>query len=410
MRLIFKYCTCLLIFIVGFKGVPFAGEKKTNKIPKYSFRGYIKDLRTVAFTDVKEDWVFDNLFHNRLQLKWYPCDVFTFDVELRNRIFYGETVETYNDFIGMLPGLAEQYPTYGTFIDQDVGLVDIAHPWVDQPSIVAHTAIDRLWVELIKGKFQLRFGRQRINWGVNYAWNPHDLFNNYSIIDFDYEERPGTDALRLQIYPGALSQFELAVSPNKDSLEQSVAAVLYKFNKWKYDFQFIAGSFREKLVLGAGWAGSIKDVGFRAEFSYFHPFNDFQKQQGKLVAGLSGDYALKNSLNFVVEVLFNSNYEPQPASLLDLSLTSSGPDELFPAEWAIFGMSGYNLTPLLRGDLSAAWSPSEEFYFLSPSLTLSIKDNLDLALLAQIFKGDFEANPFLHEHLLFVRLKYSFAR
>ena len=80
------------------------------------------------------------------------------------------------------------------------------------------------------------------------------------------------------------------------------------------------------------------------------------------------------------------------------------------SEWAIFGRMGYNITPLLRGDVSAAWSPDEDFYFISPVLSISMKENLDLILMAQIFKGDFEANPFLFEHQLFARLKYSFAR
>ena len=59
----------------------------------------------------------------------------------------------------------------------------------------------------------LRIGRQRINWGVNLAWNPNDLFNAYSLIDFDYQERPGSDAIRFQYYMGDLSVLNLQYNP-----------------------------------------------------------------------------------------------------------------------------------------------------------------------------------------------------
>ena len=37
---------------------------------------------------------------------------------------------------------------------------------------------------------------------MNLVWNPNDLFNAFSFVDFDYEERPGSDALRIQKYTG----------------------------------------------------------------------------------------------------------------------------------------------------------------------------------------------------------------
>ena len=64
-------------------------------------------------------------------------------------------------------------------------------------------------------KWELTLGRQRINWGVNLAFNPNDLFNAYSLIDFDYQERPGSDAIRFQYFTNELSSFETAVQFGK---------------------------------------------------------------------------------------------------------------------------------------------------------------------------------------------------
>ena len=106
-------------------------------------------------------------------------------------------------------------------------------------------------------KNELTLGRQRINWGVNLAFNPNDLFNAYSLVDFDYQERPGADAVRFQYYTNELSSFETAIQFGK-SLDSSVIAGLWKINKWEYDFQFLIANFYSDFVLGTAWAGNLK--------------------------------------------------------------------------------------------------------------------------------------------------------
>ena len=97
--------------------------------------------------------------------------------------------------------------------------------------------------------WELTIGRQRINWGVNLAFNPNDLFNAYSLIDFDYQERPGVDAVRFQYYGDDMSSFEGAVQIG-NSLDSSLIAGLWKFNKWKYDFQFLAANYFKDIAVG----------------------------------------------------------------------------------------------------------------------------------------------------------------
>ena len=72
----------------------------------------------------------------------------------------------------------------------------------------------------------MRIGRQRINWGVNLAWNPNDLFNAYSLIDFDYQERSGVDAIRFQYYTGEMSSIEFAIQPG-ENIDKSIIAALF---------------------------------------------------------------------------------------------------------------------------------------------------------------------------------------
>ena len=81
----------------------------------------------------------------------------------------------------------------------------------DFDQMVFHIMIDRLYLQWNDDSWQFKVGRQRINWGVNLAWNPNDIFNAYSLYDFDYEERPGTDALRFQKFIGYAGGYEIAI-------------------------------------------------------------------------------------------------------------------------------------------------------------------------------------------------------
>ena len=67
------------------------------------------------------------------------------------------------------------------------------------------------------GNFRQGSDRQRINWGQTLVWNPNDIFNAYSYFDFDYIERPGSDAIRLQYYPDYSSAIEMAVKADYEN-------------------------------------------------------------------------------------------------------------------------------------------------------------------------------------------------
>ncbi len=98
------------------------------------------------------------------------------------------------------------------------GWIDMSWNIVDENSFFLNTTIDRLWLDLNFNKFQARIGRQRINWGQTFVWNPNDIFNAYSFFDFDYTERPGSDAIRLQYYPSFSSAIELAAKIDSEKM------------------------------------------------------------------------------------------------------------------------------------------------------------------------------------------------
>ena len=206
-----------------------------------SLNGYVTDMPSFMFQKLNGDWTIDNLIHNHLNFKWRnAANSFNVALELRNRIITGESVK--------------DNPDYANMIDVDNGYFNLSDNISTGKSYIFNSKIDRAYIDYTADKFQLRIGRQRINWGQCFTWNPNDIFNTYSFFDFDYVEKPGSDAIRLQYYSTNTSDLEFAVKA--DNNHKVTSAVLYHFNKWDYDIQFLGGIMNDQdFVVGTGCSG-----------------------------------------------------------------------------------------------------------------------------------------------------------
>lgn len=380
----------LLVFLVFIATGIFSQEEKQRK---WALNGYLTNMQSVMFEDVEKDWVSDNLVHNRLNFKWYISNSLTSSLEVRTRFIYGESLE--------------YIPDYADLIDVENGWLDLSGKIISRRSFLLHSAVDRLWLDFMKGKWQITAGRQRINWGQTFVWNANDIFNAYSFFDFDYPEKPGSDALRVQYYTGAMSKAEIAVKA--DNNDKLTAAGLYKFNKWNYDIQVIAGMLAESdFIAGLGWAGNLWSAAFRGEAVYFHPEENPGDTSGIFVASAGIDYSFKNGLFVQAEFLYNqqkgdginsfNQYYYMPLTAKNLSFT----------EHNLFVQASYPFNPLLNGTLSVMYFPEMEGFFLGPAASLSLKDNLELSLNIQTFHGKFSGGDAQDFTMSFLRLKGNF--
>ena len=252
--------------------------------PKLTVGGYLKYMQTTTFTDIHEDWITDNLIHNRVDFAYYPKNYLSLNLSVRNRVFYGQQVQMLS-----LPGGNN---LYAEMIDNNTGFFDFTWNYFENNAFFFSTNIDRVYVDFQFADLAITTGRQRINWGQTFVWNPNDLFNAYNYFDFDYEEKPGTDAIRMQYYLNYASRLELAAAVNTDT--SITAAVLYQFNKWQYDIQFISGLYRnDDVVVGTGWSGNLLKGAFRGEVSYFHPLENLSDTIGIALVALGYDYTFK---------------------------------------------------------------------------------------------------------------------
>ena len=217
------------------------------QLSPYEINGYVKYLFSSSKLPNASERYDDHLIHARLNTRWYPTDNLKAVMGMRLRAYYGETVEHTPNYIDQIKGKYD-------FLNLDAVL------W-NKKSTVGYGEIDRLYMDWNYNKLELTLGRQRIAWGTSWTWNPTDIFNPLSVLDFDYEERPAVDALRMQYYTGAVSKVEFAFAPAKNA-KDIIAAGLLSINKWDYDFNFIGGIKKERWLAGMGWSGDIEGAGF----------------------------------------------------------------------------------------------------------------------------------------------------
>src|SRR6187431_667357 len=94
-------CTACMLLSV------FSVSAQTDSIetePRITLKGYIKDMHIFSFGEAISGVNNDNLIHNRLNFRFIPTKKITIGLEVRNRIFTGETVN-------------DTYPLYGELLD-----------------------------------------------------------------------------------------------------------------------------------------------------------------------------------------------------------------------------------------------------------------------------------------------------
>lgn len=375
----------LLIFLLSIS-IHVSGQK-------LKFGGYIKDIQTIDLTNLDTVTV-QNQIHNRLNFNYKITDNFKITLEVRNRLFYGNFKNNPSNFIDEL--------------DQQNDFFQLSKAIISRDNFLLYSILDRANLEWHKNNFEVKFGRQRINWGVNLFWNPNDFFNAYSLYDFDYEERPGSDALLLRYYTGVASNIETAVKI-ADDFEESTFAGMWKINKWDYDFQFIVGKMKQDVVSGIGWAGNIANAGFKGEFSYFYSYEDTLKENA-VAFSIGSDYSFSEKFYFNGEVLFNSSGKNK-INLIDFNryiystLTSKN---LSPTKFSVAFQPVFNFNPKYSASCSIVLYLGEYATYLSPVFTTHIKDNLDLNLIGQIIVSDITGKYKINNSLLSVRFKWCF--
>ncbi|MDD3035024.1 MAG: hypothetical protein PHT25_10570 [Bacteroidales bacterium] len=365
----------LLLILFYFLTIPAFAQK-------VSVTGYLKDMQGVYYLEKaiplpggdSLQWTTYNQLHNRLNIDLELAESFHINVGLRNRILFGK-------MLGSIPQYIDMFEDDNGFLDLSVNILE-GNKWF------FNSSLDRLYIDYTIGKFQLKIGRQRINWGIDLIWNPNDLFNAFSYIDFDYPERSGSDAILLTWYTSENSSLDIACKI--DHNKESTIAARYLFNIEDYDIQFIVGKFMKDIVAGMGWSGNIGPLSFRGEGTVFIPYSDNPDTSGTSAAiTFSFDYTTKSSIYLQAAFLFNSsgtNKQTTGISLLDPNRNLDA-RHLSLGKYEIFGQISYPVNPILTLGVSGIYNPSDNSCYIGPSLALSLGKNFDLMVNSQLLLG-----------------------
>lgn len=378
-------------FILSFISAGFCAAQDTVETKKkWIINGYIKNLESLSFDKNFENSLSGNLLHQRLNIKWKPTGKLTATAEFRNRLFWGEEVKA-------IPGFAGQ-------LRNDQEKLNLQVLWIQNKSLVLHTNTERLNIEYRDTRWNARVGRQRLNWGIGTTWNPNDIFNAYNFLDFDYEERAGIDGASLQYIFNDSFNSQIAYAGSGKNAGH-VTAIKCNLNKWGYDLQLITGWYKQHITLGAGWAGNIKDAGFKGEVQYYLRHKD---SADHLNLSLETDYMFKKGWYLSAGWLYNNNGLYQPVSDWSTINLKLSPENLMPTKWNFILTTAKEITPLLSANMSVLFAPGTNLMILLPSLRYNLAANLDANLIWQSFFTELNNKFEAVNHRGFLRMKWSF--
>lgn len=374
--------------VVALAGNPLRAQDE-KPIPALKIKGYLKEMPYYAYSKPFGQTQVNNLIHNRLNLKWTPDEKISAAAEFRTRIFWGDVVRTTPDFPVQMRNQNER--------------INASVTWWARSESAMITNVERFWLEYKTAKWSVRGGRQRINWGIATTWNPNDLFNAFNFLDFDYEERPGADAVRVQYFISDLSDFDAAVSPSATP-RATVAAARYFFNTKSYDIQLTAGIYHQEWTAGAGWAGSLGEVGFKGELQYY--FAAANKRQFNAVA--EWDYMFSHGWYANASVLWNSTgIKEQVSDWQKVNFTLS-PRNPMPTAYNVMAGVRKEVTPLISASLGIVFCPGTDIAIVLPTFSWNATDRWDFSIVWQSFYADLNGRFQPITQSGFLRAKLSF--
>ncbi|MBR9876734.1 MAG: hypothetical protein GYB23_20915, partial [Vibrionaceae bacterium] len=360
----------------------------------WDFDGYIKYMATYNIADNHSNTL-DHLIHNRFNLEYRFSPSWRINVGMRNRALWGDSLDI------------AQYPE---LVALDSGYFDLSKNWRGE-SVILNTQLDRLYITWRENDWSAMLGRFRVNWSMNTIWNPNDIYNAYSIYDFDYEERAGTDALMVSKRLGFADGIDLIFAPVESPDKKSVS-LRYFANNSGWDYQVIAGRTSRDFVLGAGFATDIYEAGLRGELSWFDPIEpEYQGEltQSSMVGSLESDYSFGGKRSWLGRVAWLFISEPVGASsaLAYLNLPLNAKTLSF-TRHTLYADVSFDLTSLNRLTASVSYY-DDGSYFAGLSSNYSLANDWQLLTVVQCFTGEgdslFGETP---ATLLFANIRYSF--
>ena len=286
--------------------------------------------------------------------------------------------------------------------------LDLDQTLVDSADVTWRHLLYRGWVRYQDDEFDVTLGRQRIALGRARLWNPTDIFNPIPPLAVEADQRVGVDALQARARVVDDLWASVIVAPERHD-EHPRSALRLDLSKQQVDGAVMVAKIDRDYLAGLDFATNVGDAALRGEFTETWHFHG----KATLQAVLSLDYTfpLGTGLYALVEHFYNQNVV-KPDSLgaalsVDAGLLALAQRLVPPPQFQTISRNqtgfelGYDLTPLLRGNVLWIhdWNgPSDAWV---PSLVWSVRSDVELAAGVQVYgggdgKGEYGGRPPLY--------------
>ncbi len=355
----------------------------------FAVNTYIDESTGEVGYSVKEKARNKSLFANLMRLRLSPeikgGERFLLHVDLDNEIISSDYMKS-REF--------DQYwrpSDYNDFADLS------CEPVYDDMSYY-RMKLHRAYAKILLDKFTATIGRQQIRFGSGRLWNPLDILNPISPTYVEGpEDQKGTDALRLEYYPFDKTELGLIIDPKRMDNDEDIGKlnsdntnVLARFKTSLYETEIalMGGRVSHRLVGGADASTHLLDGLLRGSVLYAKP--DPGREYAQASAGY--EYNFSFGLYFLIEYFYNENgmnynsnlanaYERFVMEGMSEAIYRKLANQLLTWNQHYGGIAlGYDITPLVRGELFSIYDFQGKGLYAAPSLKYNIVQNADLAI------------------------------
>jgi len=168
------------------------------------------------------------------------------------------------------------------------------HPEIEEMD--DYLTIERLYLDSFFESFDLRIGRQAVNWGSALIWNPTDLFREVFLTDY-WAERKGINAAKFYV-PLSGNSHLTAVVATGDTSGVDNRYGLKLGTTWKESdlaAVFMDDTVSDRLVWGLDIKGQFK-IGYWLEAAWFAPKDKDLDEHLEAVVGVDYSFPVKGGL------------------------------------------------------------------------------------------------------------------
>ncbi len=239
--------------------------------------------------------------------------------------------------------------------------------------------LDRAFFDLELGDWDLRIGRQAINFGQAQVWNPVDLVDSNSPLDFDVVKE-GVDAFRASWAASPTASVQgLVAFPDGGTL----ALVRGEMLAGNADLGLlVANDARtDERVLGFDVKGDL-GVGYWVEGT-FHDLEDGEDYL-QVVAGFDYSFAVQDQLYLALQYYRD---ESGGTSVADYDYASLGTTRRFLARSCSSLIAGLSFNELTTLNGSVIYNLEDSSFVTTVGLVRYFFDNLEVTVRASLFRG-----------------------